>query len=545
MEAYQELYDLVIVGGGPAGLSAAIYMARAKYRVLVMEKEEIGGQITITSEIVNYPGVERRSGRELTQSMRKQAEAFGAEIVMGEVTGMDLGQVIRVLKTTKGEIRTLGILLATGANPRKLGFVGEAQYQGRGVAYCATCDGEFFTGKEVYVIGGGFAAVEEGIFLTKYASKVTIIVREENFTCARAVADEVKQYPEIEVHFQTEIIEVTGDLVATGASFRNNATGKEWKVERPEGLGIFVFAGYEPDTDWFRDQIALNEAGYIITDETGRTNVDGVYAAGDVRVKELRQVVTAVSDGAAAATALEKYVSSVHKQEEIPELPRKETNLSILQEKAVSQEEISDGTFISHDIREQVRILADTFQQKVIVKASYDDSELAQKMRAFMEELKDISPNIVCRDFGVRESSFDLPVMEVLREDESFLGICFHAVPGGHEFNSFVIALYNAAGPGQEIDQGLRSRIEALNREINVKVAVSLSCTMCPEVVMGVQRAALLSDWVTGEMYDLQYFQEMKEKYQIMSVPCMIVNDANVYFGKKSLEEIVEILEEM
>lgn len=165
-------YDVIVVGAGPAGLSAALYAARAKYRVLVLEKEKMGGQITITSEIVNYPGVEKTDGTELTEQMRRQAEAFGAEFAMAEVTGIDLDGDIRTVKTDKGEYRAPGIVLAVGANPRKLGFVGEQEYQGRGVAYCATCDGEFFTGMDVFVIGGGFAAAEEAVFLTKYAKKL-------------------------------------------------------------------------------------------------------------------------------------------------------------------------------------------------------------------------------------------------------------------------------------------------------------------------------------------------------------------------------------
>lgn len=176
VKAEENLYDLAVVGGGPAGLTAALYMARAKYRVLVLEKAEIGGQITITAEIVNYPGVVKTSGKELTENMRRQAENFGAEFAAAEVLAMELTGDIKILRTTKGEYRALGVILATGANLRKLGFKGEREFQGRGVAYCATCDGEFFSGLDVFVIGGGFAAVEEGIFLTKYAKKVTLVV---------------------------------------------------------------------------------------------------------------------------------------------------------------------------------------------------------------------------------------------------------------------------------------------------------------------------------------------------------------------------------
>ncbi len=211
METQERLYDVIVVGAGPAGLSAAIYAARAKYKVLVLDKSGIGGQISITSEIVNYPGVEQSGGKELTEHMRVQAEGFGAEFAIAEVLDMELEKDIKLLRTTKGEYEALGVILAPGANPRKLGFKGEKEFQGRGVAYCATCDGEFFTGKEVFIIGGGFAAVEEGIFLTKYAKKVTMVVREPDFTCAKTVSDKLKDYDTIETIFETEIIEAGGE----------------------------------------------------------------------------------------------------------------------------------------------------------------------------------------------------------------------------------------------------------------------------------------------------------------------------------------------
>lgn len=190
----ENLYDVVVVGGGPAGLTASLYLARAKYRVLVVEKEQFGGQITITNEVVNFPGVYRTSGKELTETMRKQAESFGAEFMFAEVTGFDFTGKIRKVITSRGEISCFGILLATGAHPRKVGFDGEQKFQGHGVAYCATCDGEFFTGKEVFVIGGGFAAAEESVFLTRYAKHVTVLVRGEDFSCAKSTADVVKNH---------------------------------------------------------------------------------------------------------------------------------------------------------------------------------------------------------------------------------------------------------------------------------------------------------------------------------------------------------------
>ncbi len=596
MEPRENLYDVIIVGGGPAGLSAAIYMARARYKVLVMEKEKIGGQITITSEIVNYPGVEKTSGTALTQSMKEQAEAFGAEFMIAEVLDLELEQDIKVLHTTAGEYQALGVVLATGANPRKLGFKGEKEFQGRGVAYCATCDGEFFTGLEVFVIGGGFAAVEEGIFLTKYAKKVTMIVREEDFTCARTVADQVEKEPKIEVRFHTEIVEAGGDSIVSHARFRDNRTGEEWSHEAGEdgAFGIFVFAGYVPNTGWLEGKVKCDDHGYLITDENRKTSIDGVYGAGDVCIKNLRQVVTAVSDGAVAATSLEKHVSVIHEKLQLPELPRKAADLGRLghgsghdgshnnghdsdhdgvEGRAVagstradsadqgaipaSGRESSgtasgDNTFLSEEIRQQLAGLFPKFAAKVILRAVLDNSPLAGEMSGFMGELEGLTDKVICiretvtgEEKARREADGELfPAFRIEREDGSGGNILFHGVPGGHEFNSFIIALYNMAGPGQPVEEGLKQRLASIEKDINVKVMVSLSCTMCPEVVMGIQRAAALSDRITGEMIDLMHYPELKKKYKIMSVPCMVINDSQVYFGKKNLEEVMHLLEQ-
>ena len=191
------LYDVVVIGGGPAGLTAALYLARAKYRVVVVEKENFGGQITITHEVVNYPGVGKTSGKALTETMRKQAESFGAEFMLAEVESLDMEGDVKTIKTSRGELKAFGVLLATGAHPRMVGFEGEEDFRGRGVAYCATCDGEFFTGKEVFVVGGGFAAAEESVFLTKFARHVTILVRKDDFSCAASVADQARNHEKI------------------------------------------------------------------------------------------------------------------------------------------------------------------------------------------------------------------------------------------------------------------------------------------------------------------------------------------------------------
>ena len=314
-------FDVIIVGGGPAGLSAALYLARAKYRVLVMEKEKIGGQITITEEIVNYPGVGKTSGQALTEQMRLQAKAFGAEFVMAKVDHIDMDGDFKKVITDDGQVyEALGVVLALGASPRKLGFVGEKEFQGRGVAYCATCDGEFFAGREVLVVGGGLAAVEEAMFLTKYATKVTILVRKDAFAAPAGVVEYLKDYPTISVRFRTEVVEAGGDGVITYAKLKNNETGEISEYHAADGgnFGIFVFAGYEPATGLVKDQVALDH-GYIVTDKEMMTSVPGIFAAGDVCIKALRQVVTAVADGAIAATSLEKYVSSVRERLNLPE----------------------------------------------------------------------------------------------------------------------------------------------------------------------------------------------------------------------------------
>lgn len=550
MNDMSRFYDMIIVGAGPAGLSAAIYMARAKYKVLVLEKEKIGGQITITEEIVNYPGVKKSSGKELTEEMRKQAASFGAEFAVAEVIDMELENDVKVLHTSKGDFQALSVVLAVGANPRKLGFKGEKEFQGRGVAYCATCDGEFFTGMKVFVLGGGFAAVEEGIFLTKYAKHVQLIVREPDFTCAKTVSDKLSSVDKIDHVFNTEIVEITGDAMPEKVVFKNNVTGElmEYDANEEGPFGVFVFAGYVPNTKWLPKSIELDQQGYIITDRNQKTSLDGVYGAGDVCVKNLRQVVTAVADGAIAATAAEKHVSDMHAKLNIPDF---EVKQPIAEEPAASgpakaeakPSAGADHGFFDAQMKASLSAVFARFENPVLIKAWLDGSPLSGEIKGFLNEVVSMTDKVTWVK-GEGDAPETIPSIEVCKADGSATGIHFHGVPGGHEINSFVIALYNVAGPGQAVDGAVLDKIKSINKPINMKLLVSLSCTNCPETVMASQKIASISEYVSAEMFDINHFPEFKDKYKVMSVPCVILNEEKLVFGKKNVAEVADILVE-
>lgn len=547
-EKNEKLYDVVIIGGGPAGLTAAIYLARAHYRVIVVEKETFGGQITITSEIVNYPGIESTSGKELTENMRKQAENFGAEFMLGRVKELQTDGDIKQVMTDRGQLQCFGILLATGAHPRMIGFRGEAEFKGHGVAYCATCDGEFFTGKEVFVVGGGFAAAEESVFLTKYASRVTILIREEDFTCAEAVAEKARRHEKIRILTNVVVEEVSGDTVLRSITYRNLQTGEITEYHAPQGdtFGVFVFAGYEPETELVKGIVELTEQGYVVTDSTKKTNVDGVYAAGDVCVKNLRQVVTAVGDGALAATELERYAAAMQAKTGIkPELqkrPQKPVG-EISDHEGSGHESNGQEKLFTEDMLTQLHTVFGKMERSLILKLYLDEREVSSELRAYMEELAALTDKLTVE--LAAEKVEHPPCVRVCDAQGEYLGLAFHGVPGGHEFTSFILGLYNAAGPGQPLEEQAREQIKAIQKPLDIRIMVSLTCTMCPELVAAAQRIAALSDKVKAEVYDLNHFQSMKEQYHVMSVPCMVINDGAPMFGKKNVEQLLEILKDL
>ena len=538
----KNLYDVVVIGGGPAGLTAAIYLARAKYRVLVVEKEKFGGQITITHEVVNYPGVGRTSGAELTETMRQQAEYFGAEFMLANVDRLDMSGDVKTVYTDRGELKCFGVLLATGAHPRMVGFPGEEEFRGRGVAYCATCDGEFFTGKDVFVIGGGFAAAEEAVFLTKYANHVTILVRRDDFSCAKSASDAARNHPKITVLTNTEVDGVFGDNTLRSIRYRSKKTGEVVEHKAPEGdnIGVFVFAGYEPATGLVKGLAELNEQGYIVTDTNMKSSVEGLYAAGDVRIKPLRQVVTATGDGALAATELEKYAASMQRKTGlVPQRPEREAPAAPVQEKPKTEEKSSGGLFDANMLA-QLNTVFSRMATPLVLKLKLDDRPVSAELKGYMDELSALTDKL---SVEVSDEGEDAPVVRVCRPDGSWTGLAFHGVPGGHEFTSFVLGLYNAAGPGQAVDEDSLSRIRAIDKNVDMKVLVSLSCTMCPELVTAAQRIATESSKVTAQVYDLNHYPEIKDRYNVMSVPCLVIGDGEVVsFGKKNVKQILDLI---
>ena len=537
------VYDVIVNGGGPAGLTAALYLARAKYRVLVLEKEKFGGQITITNEVVNYPGIEKTSGKALTDTMRHQAETFGAECLFTEAKGFDVGDDVKTVHTNRGDFYCLGILIATGAHPRMVGFKGEQEYKGRGVAYCATCDGEFFTDKEIFVIGGGFAAAEESVFLTKFAKHVTIFIRKDDFSCAASVADKAKNHKKITVVPNTVVEEVSGKNGLNYIRYKNTKTGEvsEYHAENGDFFGVFVFAGYTPDTELVKDIIELNEHGYIITDSEQKTNVDGIYAAGDVCIKPLRQIVTATSDGALAATELEKYVATIQQK---TGLYAKQPMVKPIEESPVTEENIvhdSNETFTA-DMKQQLAGIFSKMERKLLLKLFLDNRPVSDELEEFITNLAALTDKLTITVADRNDTTNQAPCVRVFLDDGNDTGLAFHGVPSGHEFTSFVLGLYNAAGPGQQIDEQTHQEIKGVKSSVDMKILVSLSCTMCPDLVIACQRIATLNSNIRAEVYDLQHFEELKRKYNVMSVPCLVINNDKLSFGKKNINQVLDLI---
>lgn len=307
----QQIYDVLIIGAGPAGLSAGLYAGRSRLTTLLIEKEKDGGQIVITSEVENYPGcIEEESGSSLVARMTRQTENFGVERVRDTIVQVDFSGEVKVLTGKKGEYYGRTVIIATGSYPRPIGCEGERELIGKGVSYCATCDGNFFEDMDIYVVGGGDTAVEEAMYLTKFGRKVTIIHRRDQLRAARSIQEKAHKNPKIHFMWDTVITKLKGDGLLEGMTVKNVRTGEEFEILAPEEdgtFGVFGFIGFLPQSAVFAEAITIYD-GYILTNENMETNIPGVFAAGDIRVKQVRQVVTAAADGAIAAMMAEKYL---------------------------------------------------------------------------------------------------------------------------------------------------------------------------------------------------------------------------------------------
>ena len=306
------LYDVIVIGGGPGGYTAALYAARANLSVAILEKLSPGGQMGTTDVIDNYPGFPQGvNGFELAMQMKEGAERFGAQTQLAEVTQVELAGQVKTIHTSGGDYQARTVVLATGAHPRELGLPGERELRGRGVSYCATCDGMFYRGKTVVVVGGGNTAVSDVLYLSRLCEKVYLVHRRDTLRASKVYLDPLQKAENVEFVWDSEVKQLLRDQAVTGVRVRNKKTGEERDISCG---GVFVAVGYLPNTQLYRGQVELDEAGYVLAGETTKTNLPGVFAVGDLRKKPLRQVVTAASDGAVAAHFIEEYFSATVKE---------------------------------------------------------------------------------------------------------------------------------------------------------------------------------------------------------------------------------------
>jgi len=300
-------YDVIIVGGGPAGLTAGLYTCRSRLKTLLIEEMFIGGQVTTTEMVENYPGFKDGiTGPELIQQMEEQAKKFGLDVVTGGVESISVDEKnLKFVKHTDRELSCVALIIASGTKPNELGVAGESELKGRGVSYCATCDGPFFKGLDIAVIGGGNSAVEEGMFLTKYAKKVYIVHRRQELRADKIVQERAFNNEKIEFIWESVLNKIEGSQTVNAVEVRNVKTDV---LSRLDVGGVFMYVGVKPNTDFLKGIVAVDERGFVITDDEMNTSIPGIFAAGDVRVKLLRQIATAVGDGATAAFAAERYI---------------------------------------------------------------------------------------------------------------------------------------------------------------------------------------------------------------------------------------------
>ncbi len=299
-------YDIIIIGAGPAGLAAGLYAARARRSTVLFERKVTGGQIALTADVENYPGFDNINGFDLADAMHKQAEKYGMQTVFADVTAVDQDGAMHIVRTAEGDYRAKAVVVTGGADYNKLGVPGEERLTGFGVSYCATCDGAFFRDKPVAVVGGGDAAMDEGLFLTRFVSKATVLHRRDKLRASAILQERAFANPKIAFSWNTVVDEILGDDHVTGVRVRDVVTGETSTLDV---AAVFVFIGLTPNTDYLRDKVRMDGGGHIFVNEWMETGVPGLYAAGDVRANSARQVVTAAGDGATAAIRADQYIN--------------------------------------------------------------------------------------------------------------------------------------------------------------------------------------------------------------------------------------------
>ncbi len=355
------------------------------------------------------------------------------------------------------------------------------------------------------------------------------------------MADEALRHEKITVLTNTVMEAVSGRDGLTYARYRNTKTGEVTQYHSPEGehFGVFVLAGYAPATAFLKGFVERNSQGHIVTDGSLKTNVDGVYAAGDVCVKPLRQVVTATADGALAANELEKYVAAMQQKTGLRGAVPPAGQDHGHQERQVHS---ADGLF-TKELIWQLKPVFDRMERKLILKLYLDNRPVSKELETFIGDLTGLSGHLSMLVISRNISETVAPYVQICREDGTKTGLAFHGVPSGHEFTSFILGIYNAAGPGQALDYDLINRIRAIQTPVDIKILVTLSCTMCPETVTAAQKIAAGNPNVTAEAYDISHFEDLRKQYRVMSVPCLVINDTVVSFGKKRVDQILDLIE--
>lgn len=548
----EHIYDLIIVGAGPAGLTAGLYAGRATLDTLILEGNSVGGQVTTTSVVYNYPGVAEVDGTELMNKMQKQVADFGVEIKHAEVAKYDdLTADVKTVTDANGQqYQARSIIISGGANPKKVGFPGEEKFRGRGVAYCSTCDGELFTGLQIFVVGGGYAAAEEADYLSRYGKHVTVLVRGDHFTCPPLIASRALDNPKVSVKYNTEVESVSGDDYLTEATLVNNKTGEKTVYHLNDGdqtFGVFIYIGTQPATKNLEGVIKLNQQDYIITDSQRQTNIPGVFAAGDIIEKSLRQIVTATADGAEAATAAEKYIADQKQRLGIPiHAEIKQPTKTVGQTSSLdNEEEVAPhaGNWLSADIDQQLKPIFARLTKTVTLQVLTNGTPLSDQLLGFVTEFAGLdADHMKVEKQAAPQNVKYLPQLRLLDDTGNDTGLHYAGIPTGHELNSLVLGIYNVAGPGQTISPEMVERIKALP-EATIKIGVSLTCHFCPDVVAACQRMAALNPNITATMIDLQHFPELRKAKNIMSVPATMINDGPVIFGSQTMDQLVTAVE--